>query len=175
MRNIEDYTNQYLKGGFEDILVEYRRRKVLETVNNNVHNKICEIGCGTEPLFKYIEEFDEYVLFEPSKQFYDNAVNEAGKLECKDTICIRNEGFYEQSTKDFDLIICSGLLHELEDPFEMVGQIKNSCGEKTIVHFNVPNAKSLHRLCALYAGMISDLEEKSERNITFQQHTVYSM
>ncbi len=45
-------------------------------------------------------------------------------------------------------IICSGLLHEVEEPDKMIRDIFRLCGRETIVHINVPNANSIHRLVA---------------------------
>ena len=79
MRDINKYTEEYIKSDFEEYLVAYRRKKVLEVLNMVSHRRILEIGCGMEPLFKYIpeEQFEEYTVVEPSVSFWRNAMHEA--------------------------------------------------------------------------------------------------
>lgn len=77
--------------------------------------------------------------------------------------------------KNYDMIICSSLLHEVEDPQSLVYSISKICQEDTIVHINVPNADSVHRLLALEAGILSDNHGFSERNILLQQHNVFDL
>lgn len=174
MRDIEDYTSHYLEHGFEDYLVVYRRKKILEIMRKYSPKNILEIGCGMEPLFSYVDwDVDRYTIYEPSKTFCDNAVKLSKEKDYK--INVINAGFEGDNNGNYDFIICSGLLHELEDPAEMVEYIRNSCNKDTIVHINVPNARSFHRLCAYYAGIISDIQEFSEQNIIFQQHSVFTM
>lgn len=51
MRDIDKYTQEYSKAGFEKYQVAYRRRKLLEIINKYLPQRILEIGCGMEPLF----------------------------------------------------------------------------------------------------------------------------
>ena len=74
-----------------------------------------------------------------------------------------------------DIIVISSLLHEVESPVQFLNSIKAICTDKTIVHINVPNANSLHRLLALEAGLIKEEHELSEQNVKLQQHTVFDM
>ena len=176
MRNIDEYTKNYLKHGFEDRLVTYRRRKVIEIINKYHPYKILEIGCGMEPLFNYMDyEFAQFTVFEPSIEFYNNALNLADLHPLKNKIVLYNAPYYSKGTKNnYDMIICSGLLHELEDATNMISEIYKDCGKDTIVHFNVPNARSLHRLCAFHAGIIKNIDDLSERNVVLQQHSVFT-
>ena len=75
----------------------------------------------------------------------------------------------------FDFILCYGLLHELEQPEELLEGILKVSNESTLVHINVPNAKSIHRLIAKGMGMITDEYELSGRNLLYQQHNVYDL
>nr|WP_287990742.1 methyltransferase domain-containing protein [Ruminococcus sp.] len=74
-----------------------------------------------------------------------------------------------------DFILCSSLLHELEDPEKMLHDIYEIANEKTVVHINVPNAYSMHRLLARESGLIDDVKAFSERNKLLQQNNVFDM
>lgn len=76
---------------------------------------------------------------------------------------------------DISLIILSGLLHEVEDPSVMLKAIEEISNPNTIVHINVPNANSFHRLLALESGMINNTTEFSHNNKIFQQHSIFTM
>lgn len=76
--------------------------------------------------------------------------------------------------EQYDMIICSSLLHELDHPEALVAKIAECCAYETIVHFNVPNAKSMHRILAVESGYMKAIDTMSERNILLQQHSVYT-
>lgn len=75
----------------------------------------------------------------------------------------------------FDFVICSSLLHELEEPIKMLEEIEKVCSDNTILHINVPNAISFHRLLAKEMGLINDVHGMSARNNLLQQNTVYDI
>lgn len=49
------------------------------------------------------------------------------------------------------------------------------CHPETVVHVNVPNAMSLHRLLAKEMQVIQDVHQMSKSNIKLQQHNVFDM
>ena len=51
MRDLDDYLIQYDNLPFEDVQVRYRRKRVLELLNELKPSNILEIGCGYKPLF----------------------------------------------------------------------------------------------------------------------------
>lgn len=175
MRDIEKYTENYNVPNFEDYQVTYRRRKVLEILHKYAPKRILEIGCGMEPLFQYIsEDYEKYCIVEPSSIFYKNALELAKGKSVK---CYNEFFSPTEKLKDdqFDFIICSGLLHELEQPEEILKGIHEVSDRGTIVHVNVPNAKSIHRLLAIEMGVILNEYELSDRNLLYQQHSVYDL
>lgn len=175
MRDIKDYTKNYVNHSFEDYQVMYRRKQMLKILGLYPHRRILEIGCGMEPLFKYLDctGYDQYVVVEPSEQFCKNAIQMS--LGNNKVRCINEyfNGSEELKGHKFDFIICSSLLHEVENPIELLKNIALICDENTVVHINVPNAKSFHRLLAKEMKLIDDLYEMSDRNKLFQQHNVY--
>ncbi len=175
MRDINDYTAKYAVDYFETrYMVKYRRKKILETLDKHKPENILEIGCGLEPLFKFYRDFDTYTVVEPSAEFCDNARSLAENLSSK--IKILNAPFEECALdKNFDFVIVSSLLHEVEQPEKLLAAIINAASDKTLVHINVPNAKSFHRLLALKSGIIKDVHAFSAQNKKFQQHSVWNI
>lgn len=181
MRDINQYTKDYIAPSFETYQVAYRRKKVLNILRDKKARVILEIGCGMEPLFHFMEqsEYDLFVVIEPSDVFYQNAVAlAAGRSEI---LCI-HDFFCEESAQKlrlmdirFDMVICSSLLHELPAPEEILSAMKTVSSEETLIHINVPNANSIHRIWAKYAGLIRDEHNFSDRNVTFQQAQVFDL
>ncbi len=172
MRNIDDYSKIYSVQGFEDYQVAYRRRKVLEQIQRFKPQNILEIGVGIDPIFKYVEDA-LFTIVEPSDEFYENARKICdGRIRCF-------HGFFEdiegELEKEYDMIICSSLLHEVENPDKLLSSIKKVCNRNTIVHINVPNANSMHRLLAYESGMIDDTHNMSNRNKLLQQHNIFDL
>lgn len=177
MRDIIDYSIKYAVEGFEDYQVKYRRRKIVEIIDKHQPKSILEIGCGMQPLFQFLDESVECAVVEPADNFFQNALRISQNK--KNVKCV--QGFFEESktlselANKYDMIICASLLHELEKPGVIIEAIKSKCHEDTLVHINVPNANSLHRLIAVESGLIENVYNKSERNIKFQQSKVYDM
>lgn len=175
MRDLDSYTRLYSENGFEDIQVKYRRRMVLEQISYYQPKEVLEIGCGYEPLFLFSPDIS-YTVVEPSRGFCENALKlSEGKDKTIHVINGEIEKVSERLDKKFDMIICSGLLHEVEKPIETIKAIKSLCNEETIIHINVPNANSMHRLLAKHTGYISTVYEMSERNVKLQQNMVFDI
>lgn len=174
MRDIEDYVEKYGKTGFEKYKVLYRRNKIIEIITERHPERILEIGCGLEPLFQYICN-TKFTIVEPSKLFCDNVADLIQARDIYNVECKR--GFFEDIapslSKEYDLIICSGLLHEVESPDRLIKSIADICNGDTVVHINVPNANSFHRLLGKEMGILQDVHEMSANNIDFQQNNVF--
>lgn len=74
-----------------------------------------------------------------------------------------------------DYIIIGSLLHEVEKPEKLLRSIYEICSDNTVVHINVPNANSIHRLLAKEMGIIKDVHELSELQIEMQRHNVFDL
>lgn len=175
LRNIENYANEYLKHDFEEYEVRYRRKKVLDIIEKYEAQKILEIGCGMEPLFMHIGGYDFYCLIEPSSKFYNNALTLHEKYNNKEKRVFL-KGFFEENKDvkkyEYDMVILSSLLHEIPNQNQFVEHIREVCNKQTVVHINVPNANSFHRVLACKMGLIDDVHQLTERNYRFQQHKV---
>jgi 2-polyprenyl-3-methyl-5-hydroxy-6-metoxy-1,4-benzoquinol methylase len=174
MRNLQDYQEQYEQLPFEPIQASYRRKKVLESLNKYRPRVLLEVGCGLDPLFNHFTEFDQMVVVEPGRVFAQNAAALAGKDPRIEVI----EGTLEETAKDlstwqFDFVVVSSLLHEVSNPSRLLGVVHELCGPSTVVHLNVPNAYSFHRLLAKAMGLIRDVYERSETQRTMQQPRIF--
>ncbi len=73
------------------------------------------------------------------------------------------------------MIICSSLLHEVENPKNLLHEISLASNQNTVIHINVPNADSFHRILAVKSGLIESTKTFSGRNVQMQQHVVFDM
>jgi SAM-dependent methyltransferase len=175
-----DYSAQYLRQyddqGFETVLVAIRRDEVLRALARHPHARVLEIGCGLEPLFTAAEGWTTFTVVEPSEEFVRHArtlVAERGGVRVL-------QGFFEDVQPElepgaFDLVVVSSLLHEVPDPRALLRAIHAVCGPATVVHLNVPNMRSFHRLLACEMGLIASIFEPSEIERRFQRHTRYDL
>ena len=162
---------------YEIILKKERRKKVIKFLNKYNSDKILEIGCGLEPLFMDFKDFETYTIIEPSNKFYQNAIK------------IRDENFFEKNIKiykafvediynkfdNFDFIIFSSVLHEVPNKEEIMSAISELCNERTTVHINVPNVRSLHNLIGYEMGLLNDLFEFSETDKRYERHNKFDL
>ncbi len=179
-RDIDKYEKEYMKDKFEVRQVLFRRKKVLELLEQNSHRNILEVGCGLKPLFTDIEKFDTMTIVEPGKEFYTNAVEQAAK-DGRKIFCI--SGFLETAVEqiqelniNYDYIIISGLLHGVEQPQIFLEAISKLANEETMIHINVPNANSIHRLIDKEIKKDMNLFKVSEKAIKkYQIQRVYDI
>ena len=179
MRDIKDYTEKYVEEPFESTMVKIRKSTVIEQCNKYNHKNILEIGCGMNPFFLDFKDYENMVIAEPGESFAVNAAELAKKEEGHIDVI---QGFLEDIVDkikklhiSFDFIILSSVLHELDNPQKMLEAIYQLCDDKTIVHINVPNANSLHRLIAIEAGLIKDVHEQSNQMKKMQRRRTYDM
>ena len=177
MRDIKDYTDKYVDEPFESTIVEIRKKMVIEQCKKYKHDHILEIGCGMNPFFVDFKDYKRMIIAEPGDSFADNAIELAKEGNIEVDIV---RGFLENETDkinklgiDLDFVILSSVLHELDEPQKMLSAIKSICSKDTVVHINVPNANSLHRLIAIEAGLIKDVHEQSAQMQKMQRRRTY--
>ncbi len=181
MRDIDDYAAKYADEPCEKYQVFYRRKHILQIMERYKHRTILEAGCGLEPLFPFIDHYEKAVIVEPAEVFVDNLKQDIVKHRAQDKVSYIH-GFLENETDrlmqmnvKFDYIIISSLLHELDEPHVFLAAVKRLCSENTVVHINVPNAKSVHRLLAQEMDLITDIYELSELQVKMQRRRVYDL
>jgi SAM-dependent methyltransferase len=184
--DIRDYTEKYAAhyrgsgpGWFEATLVGIRRRQVIASLERHRHARVLEVGCGMEPLFAYWTGFPRLTVVEPSPGFVANAralaSARAGSAAGAQVDVV--QGFLEEVTEQLagaaplDFVVASSLLHEVGDPERFLRTLHTLATPETVLHINVPNVHSFHRLLALEMGLIADLFEQSETEKSFQRTT----
>jgi 2-polyprenyl-3-methyl-5-hydroxy-6-metoxy-1,4-benzoquinol methylase len=175
-RNIEQYTKDYLKSEFEPVLVHYRRKKVLEYLNQYSPKNILEVGCGVQSLFDFYTDYETFTVIEPSPEFC-KSIKKSAYFNNKITII---PDFLENAVSKlkgqyFDFILVSGLLHEVVKPSVLLQAVHQICNENTIVHINVPNSESFHLLWAYESNIIPGLNQLTETAKKLQQNTVFNL
>ena len=177
MRDIGKYEKEYCSTDFEkEHMTRYRRRKILEILDKYKPESILEVGCGMHSVAEYYSDYKSFTIVEPGDMFLSKV-----KTNLRDKTDITYiHGFMEDMTeelqkKSYDFIIVSSLLHEVENPMQFLEKINALCNENTIVHVNVPNELSMHRIIAYECGMIDSLSNLSERAVLWQQNTVFNL
>ncbi len=172
----DNYLNQY---DFEVQMVKYRRKLVLERLNAYQPRVVVEVGCGSELLYQHYLQaegaVDQWVIVEPGSEFYGIA----SKSGLQNLVTI--QGFFEDAisqinallSKPPDMIIIASVLHEVASPRELLRAAKKIMDRQSVLHVNVPNSTSFHRMLAKSMGLINDLQAFSARNLELMQHRVY--
>lgn len=169
------YETYYNQLAFEPIMIEYRRKAIIENLTRYKHERILEIGCGNEPIFKYFSDYKFMTVVEPCESFYKNAFElKKGRknIELYNDIFENVSGTLNDEKIDFIIVSC--LLHEIQDTTTFLEKLHSICNESTIVHLSVPNANSFHRLLALEMGIIENLFDSSSMNMLMRQR-VYNL
>jgi SAM-dependent methyltransferase len=167
------YAEQYRSDSFELHLIAVRRQQVLSSLSKYRHDNILEVGCGLEPVFAHFEDYRKCTIVEACGDFAEHA----RRLASGKANIVIHQGLLEDcgraqlKEEAFDFIILSSLLHEVPNPARLLQAVRGLCGPQSVVHINVPNVFSFHRLLALEMGLISSIYDASETEITFQRHT----
>lgn len=171
MRDLDDYTEKYQNDTFElEYKVPYRRKHILQILEKYNHEEILEIGCGMESLLRSVNHFKSGIIVEPSEIFANRTRDIEGVTVFN--ACLEN-CVQELQKRHFDFIVLSALLHEVEKPFAFLRMVHSVCQADTVVHINVPNANSFHRLLGVECNICSDTHDLTEQNLLMQQHTVF--
>ena len=176
-----DYSMKYIrehtkKLSFEASIADIRRRQVLKSLNKYKHDgHILEIGCGLVPLFTYCKGYKSYTVVEQSRRFVQNAQK---LVEGRDNINIIHghiEEVYKKLLRpkyaSFDFIVLSSILHEVSNYRKLLRLVHMLCNKNTVIHINVPNVYSFHRLLAYEMSHIKSIFEKSKTETKFNRYT----
>lgn len=179
MRDLQSYSHEYSNQPFESYQVEYRKRMVVDIIRRNNHKTILEVGCALNPLFEFFTDFEQLTILEPSKLFFDKTVEDIAKKDLGSKVEIFNNYFEDDiesvNSTNYDLIIISALIHEIPDLKKFFTRLQELVKPGTVVHIDVPNGNSLHRLLAVEMGLIKSQMEMSDFNVQFQQNRVFDL
>ena len=177
-RDLADYQRQYLEIPYESHQVLFRKRKIKEILKKYPHQKLLEIGCGLDAIFLDVDSYSHLTVLEPCSIFYEKAIADADRAENNNIEIVNStleESLDQLSNKNFDFILVSSLLHEISHPEKFLKSLHQISARNTVIHINVPNGKSFHRLLGVEMGLINSEFQKSEYNIKFQQNTVFGL
>lgn len=174
-RDIADYERAYRDSGFEVVQAAFRKRMLLELLERLRPRRILEVGCGFDTLAAHWTGAERFTVVEPGAQFSARArAQTVGRADVR-VIEATLEGALPELTGGFDLILLSGLLHEVADCGAILDAARALTGPETVVHANVPNARSVHRLLAMEMGLIGDVAETSDLQRALQQHRIFTL
>ena len=174
-QEIEAYQSAYSASNFEVIQAQYRKRLLLELLETHQPKRILEVGCGWDTIANSWQGFEHVCIVEPGSAFAEKARQDTAHNSKVSVVQHFLEEATEQLQGDYDLILLSSLLHEVPDAEALMLSAKALCSAHTLVHVNVPNAKSMHRLLALEMGLIDTLYAPSELQKTFKQPRIFDL
>jgi 2-polyprenyl-3-methyl-5-hydroxy-6-metoxy-1,4-benzoquinol methylase len=175
VRDLDRYQSDYVASyGFERHMVRYRRRQVLSCIMEFPHRRILEVGCGLDSLVQYMDGWETFDIVEPAGTFAERARALTGTAGAFTV----HEATLEQaaptlSGRPFDFIVVSSLIHEVAAPLDLLRAARSLCQGDTVVHVNVPNARSLHNRIAVAMGLIPDVFARSALADRMQRTNTY--
>jgi len=174
-QEIEIYQDVYSTSNFEVIQARYRKRLLLELLEARQPKRILEVGCGWDTIANSWQEFEILRIVEPGSKFADKARKDMVQNSKVEVVQQFLEDAIDILRGDYDLILLSSLLHEVPVAETLLSAARVLCSEHTLVHVNVPNARSMHRLLALEMGLIDSLYEPSELQKNFKQPRIFDL
>jgi 2-polyprenyl-3-methyl-5-hydroxy-6-metoxy-1,4-benzoquinol methylase len=175
MRDLDRYTLDYAQLPFEAEQEKFRRQIVLEQIKKYQPRSVLEIGCGRLPLFPSLSDSIYCCVIEPAAQFFHAARELSVARKNVNVLHGTVEEYAISETRLFDMVICSCLLHEIENPKRFMNSLLRFCDDNSIVHINVPNANSLHRLLAVEMGLMLNVKEFTSTQNAMQQHATHDL
>jgi hypothetical protein len=168
------YEQAYGAHAFEVVQAGFRKRMLLELIGRLQPDSVLEVGCGLDSFANHWTASRRFDVVEPREGFAAEARRTLGN-RAEVTLF---EGVLEQVARelsaDYDLILLSGLLNEIADCGPLLRAVRDLCGNRTVVHANVPNARSVHRLLAFEMGLIGAPTEMSDMQKVFQQPWIFT-
>jgi SAM-dependent methyltransferase len=178
-RDHNEYFGNFVSLPFERILEKFRQKKSIEILNKLIKSEvtnILEIGPGYNALSAEIFPGSKKTMLEPSTILYAQNVS---KFESDPTTTILQMDLNSFSksvpTEKFDLVILSGVLHEMLNPREELISIHSCLKRNGILFIVTPNNQSIHRLLGVFLGILENTSALTSTEIMMQQHSNYSL
>jgi 2-polyprenyl-3-methyl-5-hydroxy-6-metoxy-1,4-benzoquinol methylase len=173
-RELDRYAQAYDQHAFEAVQAAMRKRMLLEILDQRRPAQVLEVGCGRDTLANHWREARRFTIVEPAAAFAAGAREDTAGRQDVEVIEATLEQAAAELTGGYDLVLVSSLLHEVADADALMAAVFAVCGPDTLVHVNVPNARSFHRLLALEMGLIPSPGELSAAQIALQQQRTFT-
>jgi ubiquinone/menaquinone biosynthesis C-methylase UbiE len=175
-RDLESYEREYADSGFEVVQARLRKRMLVELLERERPQRVLEVGCGADTIANHWPPGSELVIVEPAVGFAAMARAATTSMPQVEVM----EATLEQAApalahRTFDMVLVSGLLHEVADCDQLLDSVHRICSPGTLVHVNVPNARSIHRLLGLEMGVIEDVTQLSAMQLKLQQFRTFTL
>lgn len=167
--------------GFETECVRARFGYLLRHLLRIESRRILEVGCGLElfvdTAIRSGLDFERWVVIEPAPMLAQKARSRAAT----EPRLLVIEGYCEdpavgeaaRGLGPFDVVLISQVLHEVQDPVELLHSALALAAPGAHVLVTTPNALSFHRLLAVEMGLMPTHQALSPRNLRFRQDVVF--
>ncbi len=169
---LDKIASRYSPGtDFDRYCIEYGANLIIQKSPND--KTVLEIGCAEGLMTIIFADFYQKVFVIEGSKYYLDTVKT--KLKRYTNITYYNE-LIENFAADlkFDNIVLASILEHLDDPVKILNKVGNLLNSNGIIHIIVPNANSLHRKLGKQLGLISQLDEFSERDKLLGHKRVYN-
>ena len=178
-RDHDEYFGNFVSLPFERILEKFRQKKSIEILNKLIKSEvtnILEIGPGYNALSAEIFPGSKKTMLEPSTILYAQNVSKC-ESDATTTILQMDLNTFSKSvpSEKFDLVILSGVLHEMLNPREELISIHSCLKRNGILFIVTPNNQSIHRLFGVLLGILENTSALTSTEIMMQQHSNYSL
>ncbi|SOD71839.1 2-polyprenyl-3-methyl-5-hydroxy-6-metoxy-1,4-benzoquinol methylase [Jatrophihabitans sp. GAS493] len=136
-------------------------RRIAERIT--VGDRVLELGCATGLMSSKTLALSApscWVGVDRSEVFLDRA-RQRGLLGARFEVGDLDD--LQVGVKRYEHLLATNVLHELADPVEFLRRCSQLLVPGGMIHITLQNPHSIHRLCALEMGLISSLDEISER------------
>ena len=171
-RNLDAYLTHYYKLPFERTAERFRRRKLLETLALLQPQSILEVGCGLNSIFADIDESVCGTIIEPISALLERQRHLQPRCKMHQSIL---EQIDPQLVTTHDCVLLSSLIHEVDDPKELIEKSLEWLKPKGTIICIVPNGLSIHRFIGLHKGILdSQISRTATQNEMQQRQEVFT-
>lgn len=176
-KNFSVYIENYKNLEFEKVQEKYRFKRLIELIKflqekQNFQN-VLEIGPGLNSAYRFFENYENYTILEPIDYFFNLIKVDSPNIKVLNSTV---EDFVTSTNlTKFELIIMSSVLHEIENPEELLKSLMNILSTDGKIVIILPNNKSLHRIIGEFEGFAKSGSTLTETEIRMQQNSSFSV
>ncbi len=176
-RDLGTYLESYQALPFEIHQEHFRRNALLKLLTSKDFGIATEIGCGRSSIFESWSPEIKSQTVEPIGLLLDEAKVRIQRPEIWEGYCARAEEVSDKNALiKSDITILSSILHEVEDPSQLLNAAIGLTRPGGILAVIVTNKESLHRTLGVRLGFQAELNQKTLTEIRMQQaHGAYSI